>query len=72
MVQVLVCVLHGVEANYNMHAVFVEGQIATNAADLWTIEVETPDASVSGEGDSPPVMIDYVHPGEIECFGHIC
>ena len=29
--------------------------------DLWTFEVETPDASVSG--DSPTVMIDYVHPG---------
>ena len=32
--------------------------------DLWTFEVETPGASVATmEGDSPPVMIDYVHPG---------
>ena len=31
--------------------------------DLWTFEVETP---VSSEGDSPPVMIDYVHPGKYE------
>ena len=30
--------------------------------DLWTFEVETPDASVA-TGDSPSVMIDYVHPG---------
>ena len=28
---------------------------------LWTFEVETPGASVTG--DSAPVMIDYVHPG---------
>ena len=32
--------------------------------DLWTFEVETPDASALREGDSLPVMIDYVHPGE--------
>ena len=31
--------------------------------DLWSFEIETPDTSVSGEGDSSPVMIDYVHPG---------
>ena len=31
---------------------------------LWTFEVETPDASVS-TGDSPCVMIDYVHPGTL-------
>ena len=30
--------------------------------DLWTFEVETPDASVA-TGESPSVMIDYVHPG---------
>ena len=30
---------------------------------LWTFEIETPDVSVSDEGDSLPVMIDYVHPG---------
>ena len=30
---------------------------------LWTFEIETPGAPVSGEGDPPPVMIDYVHPG---------
>ena len=30
--------------------------------DLWTFEVETPDASVA-TGGSPPAMIDYVHPG---------
>ena len=30
--------------------------------DLWTFEVETPDASVA-TGESPTVMIDYVHPG---------
>ena len=49
--------------------------------DLWTFEVETPDASVAssyiftsrGSGDSPSVMIDYVHPGisEIACLVHI-
>ena len=32
---------------------------------LWTFEVETPGASVSSERDSPPVMIDYVHPGAL-------
>ena len=32
--------------------------------DLWTFEIETPGASVAAmEGDSPAVMIDYVHPG---------
>merc|ERR1712032_1411947 len=32
--------------------------------DLWTFEIETPGASVAGiEGDEPPAMIDYVHPG---------
>ena len=30
--------------------------------DLWTFEVETPDASAATV-DSPSVMIDYVHPG---------
>jgi len=30
--------------------------------DLWTFEIETAGAFVSGEGESPPVMIDYVHP----------
>ena len=35
--------------------------------DLWTFEVETPDASVSSDGGPPPVMIDYVHPGECGC-----
>ena len=34
--------------------------------DLWTFEVETPDASVA-TGDSPTVMIDYVHPGTCAC-----
>ena len=32
--------------------------------DLWTFEVETP----VGGGDSPPVMIDYVHPGAYVCW----
>ena len=32
--------------------------------DLWTFEIETPDASVTATtGDPSPVMIDYVHPG---------
>ena len=32
--------------------------------DLWTFEVETPRVStISNEGNSPPIMIDYVHPG---------
>ena len=41
----------------------------TNAAgenpepDFWTFEVETPCASVCGDGGSLPVTIDYVHPG---------
>ena len=49
--------------------------------DLWAFEVETPDASVAsskiftsrGSGDSPSVMIDYVHPGisEIACLIHL-
>ena len=30
--------------------------------DLWTFDVETPGVSVA-YGDSPTVMIDYVHPG---------
>merc|ERR1712194_573570 len=38
MVQVVVCILFGIEVDYNMHAVFLEGQIATNAADLQSIE----------------------------------
>ena len=29
--------------------------------DFWTFEVETPDEV--GEGESPIVMIDYIHPG---------
>ena len=34
--------------------------------DLWTFEVETPGESVVGAGGgSPPVMIDYVHPGAV-------
>ena len=33
--------------------------------DLWTFDVETPDASVATV-DSPSVMIDYVHPGMYE------
>jgi hypothetical protein len=45
MVQVLVSIFHGTEADYNRHAVFLEGQIATNAADLWTIE-EMPDPRI--------------------------
>ena len=32
-------------------------------SDLWTFEVQTPDASVSSDGGPPAVMIDYVHPG---------
>ena len=32
--------------------------------DLWSFEVETPNPSASTEEHSPPVMIDYVHPGE--------
>ena len=33
--------------------------------ELWTFEVETPHAPVDATPDvSPPVMIDYVHPGE--------
>ena len=40
--------------------------------DLWTFDVETPDlnsnpdpnaSDAAMKGDSPPVMIDYVHPG---------
>ena len=32
--------------------------------DLWAFEIETPDASVlHNKEDSPPVMIDFVHPG---------
>ena len=31
---------------------------------LWTFDIETPGVSVSGNGDTPPVMIDYVHPGD--------
>ena len=31
-------------------------------SDLWTFNVKTPD--VSDSSDPPPVMIDYVHPGE--------
>ena len=34
--------------------------------DLWTFEVATPDSV--GEGHPPPVMIDYMHPGECICF----
>ena len=30
---------------------------------LWTFQVETPSASLSNNGESTPVMIDYVHPG---------
>ena len=30
--------------------------------DLWAFEIETPDASADA-GESPSVMIDYVHPG---------
>ena len=31
---------------------------------LWTFEIETPGPSfLQSEGDSPPAMIDYVHPG---------
>ena len=37
---------------------------------LWTFEIETPGAAV--EHELPPVMIDYVHPGALECFEHIC
>ena len=33
--------------------------------DLWAFEIETPSASVlQRKGNSPPAMIDYVHPGE--------
>ena len=32
--------------------------------DLWTFEVQTPDASMSSDGGPPAVMIDYVHPGD--------
>ena len=35
--------------------------------DLWTFEIQTPGASASSEGDSTPVMIDYVHPGAGVC-----
>ena len=38
--------------------------------DLWTFEIETPDASVLSEGDLSPVMIDYVHPGAC-CYSNI-
>ena len=31
--------------------------------EFWTFEVETPRASIFGDGSTPPVMIDYVHPG---------
>ena len=32
--------------------------------DLWTFEIETPGPSIlQSNGDSPSVMIDYVHPG---------
>ena len=31
-------------------------------ADLWTFDVETPEASADAV-DSPSAMIDYVHPG---------
>ena len=34
--------------------------------DLWTFEIETPRASASANPDgAPPVMIDYVHPGDL-------
>ena len=33
--------------------------------DLWAFEIETPRASVlQRKENSPPAMIDYVHPGE--------
>ena len=33
--------------------------------DLWAFEIETPGVSVlQNKKDSPPAMIDYVHPGE--------
>ena len=33
--------------------------------DLWAFEIETPSASVlQSKENSPPVMIDYVHPGD--------
>ena len=36
----------------------------TPEPDLWTFEIETPGVSVAAmEGDSPAVVIDYVHPG---------
>ena len=38
--------------------------------DLWTFEVETPDASVDA-GDSPSVKIDYVHPGTCSCCFYV-
>ena len=39
--------------------------------DLWAFEVETPSASVlQSKENSPPAMIDYVHPGEwVLCRG---
>ena len=39
--------------------------------DLWTFEVETPDASVAAR-DSATVMIDYVHPGTLEHRSSMC
>ena len=36
-------------------------------SDLWTFQIETPAIwVVAMEGDSPAVMIDYVHPGACE------
>ena len=37
--------------------------------DLWAFEIETPSASVlQSKENSPPAMIDYVHPGEWVCY----
>ena len=37
--------------------------------DMWAFEVETPGSSVAAV-DTPPVMIDYVHPGINEILCH--
>lgn len=38
MVQVVVCILFGIEADYNDKALFVEGLLATDPEHIWTIE----------------------------------
>lgn len=42
MVQVAVCLLHGASEDYDRHAVFVEGSLASDPRFIWTLEEELP------------------------------